>query len=263
MKTMPSTLARGWKTSPVTGSYLEMASAAINRTAAALEAIHGDKTMTQAQRSPALADLHRASQAALNKQLNNARNEATTRFKNLDASAEAALHGKLSTVEIAQLAVQLKAMSVHDRSATIAFSADYARAAALAPPALSGAKDSEAGMMTFLKHHEPALLEQIEQVQADFAAIDSLSRHVETGLISIQMQIDSKALETIYKPNLEAIDVAPRANETIAAHRARVGEVKQADFRSDAENPNKETLGRFDGTVGGYAGRPGDTPSAY
>lgn len=224
MKNIPKTLSRGFQTSQTTGNFLELASSVVNRTAAELAAIQGDRTMTTAQRSPALFKLHQASGQAIRKQLNKAQAELDARFSNLDRQADAALKGTLTTVEISQLALQLKAMSITDRMATIQFSADFARAAALAPPALSGVDNAEAGLTTFLKYHEPILMEQLDQLQADLSAVKSMERHVDSGLMEIQMATDAKALETMYKPNLDAIDVEPRHGETVADYRKRVGD---------------------------------------
>lgn len=235
MKSMPKTLSRGVRTSQITGNYLELASVAINRTVAEFDAIQRDKTMTQAQRSPALFKLRETAKSALGKQLSKARSELDTRFNNLDRQADAAVKGKLTTAELSQLALQLKAMSITDRMATIQFSADHARAAVLAPPALSGVADAEAGMSTFLRYHEPLLLEQIEQVQADYSAVESLERHVSSGLMALEMATDTKALETVYKPNLDAIDLEPRHGETVADYRKRVGDPLQDPATVSAE----------------------------
>lgn len=224
MKNIPKTLSRGFQTSQTTGNFLELTSAVINRTVAEFDAIQRDQTMTRAQRSPALFKLRETAKSALGKQLTKARNELDARFNNLDRQADEALTGKLTTAELSQLALQLKAMSITDRMATIQFSADHARAAVLAPPALSGVDDPDAGISSFLRHHEPHLFELIGQVRADDAAISSMERHVSSGLLALEMATDTKALETVYEPNLDAIDVEPRYGETVAAYRARVGD---------------------------------------
>lgn len=224
MKSITKSLARGFQTSQTTGNFLELTSAVINRTVAEFDAIQRDQTMTRAQRSPALFKLRETAKSALGKQLTKARNELDARFSNLDRQADEALKGKLTTVEISQLALQLKAMSITDRMATIQFSADHARAAVLAPPALSGVDDPDVGISSFLRHHEPYLFEQIGQVRADDAAISSMERHVSSGLLALEMATDTKALETVYEPNLDAIDVEPRHGETVADYRKRVGD---------------------------------------
>ena len=43
MKNIPKTLARGFQTSQTTGNFLELASSVVNRTAAELAAIQGDR----------------------------------------------------------------------------------------------------------------------------------------------------------------------------------------------------------------------------
>jgi hypothetical protein len=235
MKSMPKSLARGFQTSQPTGNFLELASVEINRTVAEFDAIQRDQTMTRAQRSPALFKLRETAKSALGKQLSKARSELDTRFNNLDRQADEALKGKLTTVEISQLALQLKAMPIADRMATIQFSADHARAAALAPPALSGVDNAEAGLTTFLKYHEPLLLEQLDQLQADVSAVKSMERHVDSGLMALEMATDTKALETMYKPNLDAIDLEPRHGETVADYRKRVGDPLQDPATVSAE----------------------------
>jgi hypothetical protein len=90
-------------------------------------------------------------------------------------------------------------------------------------------------MSTFLRYHEPLLLEQIEQVQADYSAVESLERHVDSGLMALEMATDTKALETMYKPNLDAIDLEPRHGETVADYRKRVGDPLQDPATVSAE----------------------------
>lgn len=234
MRTIPSTLSRGIGTSEVTGRYLGLVSEVVNRSAERYGSLLKDRTLTAAQKSPHMADLHRASLASISKQLNKAKDEATLRYQNLDRQADAALAGKLTTVEISQLALQLKAMSADDAIATIQFSPDYARAAALAPPALSGISSEHAGMITFLKHHEPNLYSEIEQVQADLSAIASMDRETAQGLRAIEIRIDVRALEEAYKPDLGALDVEPRPGESLAAYNKRMGKPEQAEEATSA-----------------------------
>lgn len=252
MKTMPSTLSRGFQTSDMTGNYIGLMSGIINKTVAELAAINADRTLTKAQRSPALSKLHSTSEQAFKRQLAKAYEELGARDTKFERDVDMQLRGKLSTVELSQLAQQLKGMTTTDRVATIEFSADYARAAVLAPPALSGGAIT---VETYLKHHEPNLLEVKEQISRDLSALNSIEKHFTTGLIHISMETDHEAMAAKYEPKLDSIDPEPRANESAAAYNAR-----QADTN---ESPNPNVLPRFDEKVGGYHAREGDVPSAY
>ncbi|MGL4937986.1 hypothetical protein, partial [Shewanella sp.] len=169
-----------------------------------------------------LHKLKQAAEKALNKQLANAKQSLDLRLTSFDEAAHKALKGDLSTVEIAQLAKELRGMTSEERHETVKFSADFARASVLAPAALSGMSGTETGRGIFLKHHAPALLADLEQLEHDLRNIDAIAAHITSGLGELEINIDPQAMASQYRPALDRIDLEPRCGESQARYNERI-----------------------------------------
>lgn len=219
----PIHLKRGFLTSERVGDQLQSVAETVNRIIREKNNILADKTMTRAQRTPALDKLQKEADRSLTKALGALESELANRIEQHEKAVKGLLHGKLSTVEVVQLAKELKSMNSSDRMSAIAYSADLARAAVLAPKALSGFEEGELGIQVFLNHHAPDVLEASDQLDHDVRSYQSVQNHCREGLISLMNDGDPSALKTIYKPKLDAIDHTPRTGESSAQYKERTG----------------------------------------